>query len=64
MFLSPPSGQRLHPGHYRHATSSPGATETAPGLYLDGEGRGCGNAYGDVAIHSISFDTAGTAMLS
>ncbi len=59
VYLSPPSGQRLHTGHYTKATSYPGATATAPGLRVEGEGRGCGTTYGEFTVRSISFDAAG-----
>ncbi|SDY28133.1 hypothetical protein SAMN04487939_101617 [Lysobacter sp. yr284] len=62
--LSAPRGQRLQPGRYYFAERSAFRTGRSPGIDIDGNGRGCGNAWGSVYIQQIEFgaDDAVTAL--
>jgi len=53
----PRSGERLRPGVYAEAERS--STPTAPGLDVNGDGRGCNAVTGRFRIHELEFRTNG-----
>src|SRR5579862_276901 len=53
--LVAPVGTTLSPGTYYGAERAPFQTGRAPGLTVDGDGRGCNNDYGTFTINQIGF---------
>ncbi|MFJ8983060.1 hypothetical protein [Streptomyces sp. NPDC102282] len=54
-----PHGDELTPGVYTRAEGAAVRTGHAPGLYVIGEGRGCGDTYGQFTINQIETDASG-----
>lgn len=61
--LAAPRGDTLRPGVYRDAERAPFRTGRAPGLNVDGDGRGCNEVYGQFTVNQIATDTAGAVTL-
>ncbi len=57
--LAAPSGQALTAGTYSNATRYPFNASTAPGLDLDGNGRGCNELTGDFTVSDVVFGPDG-----
>jgi hypothetical protein len=61
--LAAPSGETLHPGTYYNAERAGFRTGRAPGLDVNGDGRGCNDVYGNFAINQIATDSSGNVTL-
>lgn len=57
--LAAPSGQALAAGTYANATRYPFQLAAAPGLDLDGNGRGCNTLTGSFVIQDVVFGPQG-----
>jgi hypothetical protein len=57
--LAAPSGERLRPASYLNAERSAFRTGRAPGLDVNGDGRGCNQVYGTFVINQIGADASG-----
>lgn len=55
-----PSNGNLHAGVFVNAERAPFVTVKAPGLDIDGDGRGCNTLTGTFDIKSISWTSAAT----
>lgn len=57
--LAAPAGQALAPGDYTGATRYPFNSAPAPGLSVDGNGRGCNTLTGSFSISDVTFGPNG-----
>ncbi|HEX6349947.1 MAG TPA: hypothetical protein VF160_11235 [Candidatus Dormibacteraeota bacterium] len=59
MHFVPPQGRNLSPGLYPNAQRWPFQSPVAPGMDIDGVGRGCNELSGTYQVVDMSFDPAG-----
>jgi hypothetical protein len=57
--LAAPVGEQFYPGTYLNAERASFRTGRAPGIDINGEGRGCNNDYGQFTIYQIGYDSSG-----
>ena len=60
--LAAPSGQTLHPGTFTGAERAAFRTGLAPGLDINGDGRGCNTLTGQFTIYQLKTDSAGNVV--
>lgn len=64
VFVAPGAGDVLRPGTFPGAARYPFQAGRAPGLSMDGDGRGCNQSYGSFAVNQIAFDDAGAVTMA
>lgn len=61
--LAAPRGEQFRPARYPDAERAPFRTGRAPGLDVFGNGRGCNQVWGSIAVDQISVEPDGTVSM-